>query len=84
MLKLHTRDALKQKDDLMDSWISKTALTMLEANQSTYPLQEFTSYWTQKDLILRADCLGYYLPPENVEDAICYLLDAARRLFYPK
>ncbi|KAL2743989.1 cytoplasmic dynein 2 heavy chain 1 [Vespula maculifrons] len=84
MLELHLRDALKQKDDLMDTWISKTASAMLEAYQSTNLSKEFSYLWTPKDLILWADCLGYYLSPENVEDVTCHLLDAGRHLFYPK
>lgn len=84
MLELHLRNVLKQKDDLMDTWISKTASAMLEAYQSTNLSKEFSYLWTPKDLILWADCLGYYLSPENVEDVTCHLLDAGRHLFYPK
>ncbi|KAL2712648.1 cytoplasmic dynein 2 heavy chain 1 [Vespula squamosa] len=84
MLELHLRNALKQNDDLMDTWTSKTASAMLEAYQSTNLSKEFSYLWTPKDLILWADCLGYYLPPENVEDVTCYLLNAGRHLFYPK
>ncbi|XP_047369553.1 cytoplasmic dynein 2 heavy chain 1 isoform X1 [Vespa velutina] len=84
MLELHLRNALKQNDDLIDNWTSKMASAMLEAYQSINLSKEFSFLWTPKDLILWADCLGYYLTPENMEDVTSYLLDAGRRLFYPK
>ncbi|KAI4495703.1 hypothetical protein M0802_008538 [Mischocyttarus mexicanus] len=84
MLELHLRSALKQKDDFIDSWITKTASIMLDAYQSINISNELSFLWTPKDLILWADCLGYYLPSENDNDLTCHLLDAGKRLFYPK
>ncbi|XP_014611048.1 PREDICTED: cytoplasmic dynein 2 heavy chain 1 [Polistes canadensis] len=85
MLELHLRSALKEKDDFIDSWITKTSPIMFEAYQSINLSNELSSFlWTPKDLILWADCLGYYLSPENENDLTSYMFDAGKRLFYPK
>ncbi|XP_066585667.1 cytoplasmic dynein 2 heavy chain 1 [Prorops nasuta] len=82
IIELHSRRALSQMiGSIIDPWISRIAPVMLESFQAD---KNSDFHWTLKDLVFWASSLQYYPTPEDQSKLSIYLMDAGRKLFYPR